>query len=216
MKEIYIVRHGETLLNALNRVQGWIDSPLTEKGRQQARELGRYLKERKIYFTAVFSSDRGRALATAQEILETAALPLQQVQPMQEWREFGFGEFEGQSNPEVIEKVLLAHGYQSLEEASLSRKDFRQLITRTIPRLDSSGYAESEESFNQRLLQGLEQILTYLDQHSGNRALLVAHGVVMEQLWMLFAREQELASIKNGQLLILTERQGQFELRLAD
>ena len=27
----YIVRHGETLLNSLNRAQGWSDSPLTDK-----------------------------------------------------------------------------------------------------------------------------------------------------------------------------------------
>ena len=32
----YIVRHGQTLLNSLDRVQGWADSPFTEAGKQMA------------------------------------------------------------------------------------------------------------------------------------------------------------------------------------
>ncbi|WP_165437759.1 histidine phosphatase family protein, partial [Streptococcus ruminantium] len=31
-KTIYLMRHGETLFNTQKRVQGWSDSPLTEKG----------------------------------------------------------------------------------------------------------------------------------------------------------------------------------------
>ena len=30
--EVYLVRHGETMFNQLNKVQGWCDSPLTVKG----------------------------------------------------------------------------------------------------------------------------------------------------------------------------------------
>ena len=30
--EVYLVRHGETMFNQLNKVQGWADSPLTVKG----------------------------------------------------------------------------------------------------------------------------------------------------------------------------------------
>ncbi len=28
----YFVRHGQTMMNRYNKVQGWIDSPLTKKG----------------------------------------------------------------------------------------------------------------------------------------------------------------------------------------
>ena len=37
MKTIYFVRHGQTLLNQFRRMQGWVDSPLTEKGEAQAK-----------------------------------------------------------------------------------------------------------------------------------------------------------------------------------
>ena len=41
MHSIYFARHGETVWNVENKICGMTDSPLTEKGRQQARELGR-------------------------------------------------------------------------------------------------------------------------------------------------------------------------------
>ena len=44
MISFYIIRHGETLLNSLNRAQGWSDSPLTGNGEKTAKELGIKLK----------------------------------------------------------------------------------------------------------------------------------------------------------------------------
>lgn len=41
---IYFARHGKTLLNTFDRVQGWVDSPLTEDGIRVARYLGEGLK----------------------------------------------------------------------------------------------------------------------------------------------------------------------------
>ena len=40
MHKLYFTRHGETVWNVENKICGMTDSPLTEKGRQQARELG--------------------------------------------------------------------------------------------------------------------------------------------------------------------------------
>lgn len=44
MTSFYVVRHGETLLNSLDRAQGWSDSPLTDNGKKTAIELGAELK----------------------------------------------------------------------------------------------------------------------------------------------------------------------------
>ena len=43
MISYYIVRHGQTLLNFLDKAQGWTDSPLTDIGRQTAISLGNKL-----------------------------------------------------------------------------------------------------------------------------------------------------------------------------
>ena len=36
MADLYLVRHGQTELNVKNILQGWHDSPLTARGREQA------------------------------------------------------------------------------------------------------------------------------------------------------------------------------------
>ncbi|MFT7652618.1 MAG: broad specificity phosphatase PhoE [Limisphaerales bacterium] len=45
MKHLYIVRHGQTEWNAVQRMQGRLDSPLTEDGRQHAFQNGTLIKE---------------------------------------------------------------------------------------------------------------------------------------------------------------------------
>ena len=42
--KVYFTRHGETVWNVENKICGMTDSPLTEKGRAQARELGEKLR----------------------------------------------------------------------------------------------------------------------------------------------------------------------------
>jgi broad specificity phosphatase PhoE len=63
---ILLARHGETDFNVEGRWQGQSDSPLTERGLAQARELGRALADEPI--AAVVSSDLGRAMSTAREV----------------------------------------------------------------------------------------------------------------------------------------------------
>ncbi|MCB2120639.1 MAG: histidine phosphatase family protein, partial [Rhodobacteraceae bacterium] len=41
--ELYVLRHGETVWNAEGRMQGTLDSPLTERGCAQARRQGEIL-----------------------------------------------------------------------------------------------------------------------------------------------------------------------------
>ena len=44
MHTLYFTRHGETVWNVENKICGMTDSPLTERGRQQARKLGEAVK----------------------------------------------------------------------------------------------------------------------------------------------------------------------------
>ena len=56
---MYIARHGKTILNTMDRVQGWADAPLTPPGIEVAEFLGVGLNG--IPFKAAYSSDLGRA-----------------------------------------------------------------------------------------------------------------------------------------------------------
>src|SRR5207247_5573475 len=85
---ILLARHGETLFNVEGRWQGQSDSPLTERGLAQARELGRALSAEAI--AAVYSSDLGRAMQTAHEVATLHGLT---VRPEVRLREIDTGGF---------------------------------------------------------------------------------------------------------------------------
>ncbi|MCA1177058.1 MULTISPECIES: 2,3-diphosphoglycerate-dependent phosphoglycerate mutase GpmB [unclassified Pantoea] len=68
MLQVYLVRHGETVWNAARRIQGQSDSPLTEKGEQQAQQVGERMKSQGI--THVIASDLGRTRRTAEIIAD--------------------------------------------------------------------------------------------------------------------------------------------------
>jgi probable phosphoglycerate mutase len=119
---LYVLRHGETTWNTERRMQGTKDSPLTERGRQQALAMGRTLRRELAGEpgpTRFFRSPLGRARETADIIgCEIGLDPA-------EWRddprlaELGYGQWEGFNwkEIEVTHPTALAdwradpHGY---------------------------------------------------------------------------------------------------------
>src|SRR5262245_17169148 len=93
---ILLVRHGETGFNVEGRWQGQADSPLTERGVAQARQLAVALRDEPI--RAVYSSDLGRAMATAAEVAAVHGLT---VNPDRRLREIDVGEWTGLSRPQI-------------------------------------------------------------------------------------------------------------------
>jgi broad specificity phosphatase PhoE len=63
MAIFYICRHGETENNKNHKLSGWIDTPLTDLGQQQALSAARKLKV--VHIDKIISSDLGRAFITA-------------------------------------------------------------------------------------------------------------------------------------------------------
>lgn len=92
MHSIYFARHGETVWNAENKICGMTDSPLTEKGRQQARELGRKVRESGVQIDEILYSPLSRAADTAKAVAEAIGLPAR-CEPR--LREQCFGKYEG-------------------------------------------------------------------------------------------------------------------------
>ena len=62
---IYVLRHGETALNAKGVMQGWLNEPLNENGRALAALTGRAMAARGIRFDFCVSSPLARAKETA-------------------------------------------------------------------------------------------------------------------------------------------------------
>ncbi len=90
--ELYILRHGETYWNAENRMQGELNSPLTEKGLVDAARQHEILKGRDLAGFGFYSSPQGRAFQTAGIALAGIA---DWVRTDDRLREIGVGEWSG-------------------------------------------------------------------------------------------------------------------------
>lgn len=99
MITLYLVRHGETTYNAEGRIQGHTDAPLSALGVKQAEAVaGRLSKET---FTAIYSSDLGRASSTADIIAANHNLPVNTTPLI---RESNLGVLQGLTRAEVEER----------------------------------------------------------------------------------------------------------------
>ena len=90
--KVYFTRHGETVWNVENKICGMTDSPLTEKGRAQARELGEKLRTSGLRIDEILYSPLSRAADTARAIAEATGIPAR-CEPR--LREQCFGRYEG-------------------------------------------------------------------------------------------------------------------------
>ena len=64
MKQLVLLRHGESVWNKENRFTGWTDVGLSEKGIQEALEAGRVLRDEKYVFDVAYTSVLSRAIKT--------------------------------------------------------------------------------------------------------------------------------------------------------
>ncbi|BDR59316.1 histidine phosphatase family protein [Xylocopilactobacillus apicola] len=87
---IYLMRHAQTLFNSQDRIQGWSDSPLTEKGIAQAKIAEHYFTDRKIRIDRAYASTSERASDTLELVTD---LPYQRLKGLREWN---YGTFEAQ------------------------------------------------------------------------------------------------------------------------
>ncbi len=93
MVRIILIRHGETDWNQARRIQGGgSDTPLNERGRQQAESLALRLQPERVQ--AIYSSPLQRALDTAQAIARHHQLEVK-IEPS--LKEIEVGELEGVS-----------------------------------------------------------------------------------------------------------------------
>lgn len=96
MKEILVIRHGETDWNAQGRLQGTLDTPLNSRGIQQASVAAHSLKDQGIQ--VIYASPMLRARKTAEIISETIGAPLIF---REELREKDFGDIQGLRADEI-------------------------------------------------------------------------------------------------------------------
>jgi len=152
--QIIIVRHGETEWNIRGIRQGHLDSRLTAKGMAQAKALGARLGREK--FTALYSSDLGRAVDTAREISRITGHAIIADERL---RERHLGIFQGLNGDEI----------------STKHPEERRLM-----RTHGPGYViPGGESMVQQVARNVECLNDLASKHQGEQIVVVTHGGVV-------------------------------------
>ncbi len=147
-----LARHGETDANVTDVWQGSTDSPLNERGQEQARALARRLVAEHPDIAVIYASPLGRARDTAAFVARALADARLEIDP--DLAEFDLGEWEGLS-------------YRAL------RYEKRLWdAMRADPHFAPPG-GESAVNFATRLLRSFHAMRA---RHPGQKVLVVSHG----------------------------------------
>ncbi|HHX52977.1 MAG TPA: histidine phosphatase family protein [Erysipelothrix sp.] len=156
MKTLTFIRHGQSEANVKRLVSGQTQTPLTEYGIKELKEL----KESINYPEAdlLFSSDLLRAVDTA-KILYDGREPHQLL----EFREINFGPYDDQPVLEVMEEF-----YNSF------------LLN------DKRGQMETYDILKVRAENAVRKVISLLNEHQKNRATIVAHNGFLRMIHHIY------------------------------
>lgn len=184
MLTLYFARHGETIWNTQSRMQGRLDTALTEQGQAQAIALGDRL--RGIPLDTVFVSPAPRVCRTTELALQAGHFPATTPVVVDDRvHEMDLGDWEGLSVDEV--KAIAP---ENLQAFFFSPPDY-------IP----TGSGETYHQVSTRMASFLSQ-MEILGQAalSGGRdhhILLVSHNITLKALLALLKRKP-LSLLRDG------------------
>lgn len=129
-KRLYLVRHGQTMFNRQQRIQGWCDSPLTDVGKKQAEFVKEWLDGHEERIDAAYCSTSERCSDTLEII---TAMPYTRSKAL---KEMSFGELEGEteclapSTREAYETFFLPFGGESsLDVGARMRSELARIMS---------------------------------------------------------------------------------------
>jgi broad specificity phosphatase PhoE len=176
---ICVVRHGETDWNTVGILQGWLDVPINDRGRAQAREMARAFAGAGL--CRVYASPLRRTLETAQIVAATLGLPPPACHDG--LKERNFGVIQG------IPKAELAELNPSLLEHILKR--------------NPDTHFEQGESMDDCATRVLGAVMDIARQEPGGRVLAITHG------WAMDAIAREVAGLPRHAILHRKPKNGE-------
>ena len=127
MTTLYLVRHGETVDNANQIMQGQTQGELNENGIRQAKEVSEAWKDRQI--DVVIASDLKRSIDTARIIAEPHSLEVITTPLL---RERDWGDFTGRFIPDLKNEVW-PENIETLENLLSRAGEFIAYVKETFP-----------------------------------------------------------------------------------
>jgi 2,3-bisphosphoglycerate-dependent phosphoglycerate mutase len=183
MPTLVLLRHGESTWNKENRFTGWTDVDLSDRGRDEAREAGRLLKEGGYTFDLAYTSLLKRAIRTLWITLD--GLNQMWLPVVKDWRlnERHYGALQGLNKAETAEKhgeaqVKIWRRSYDIPPPPLTRDDER------FPGHDPRyvGLSPGEVPTTESLKETVDRFLPYWHGtiapsiHAGKKVLIAAHG----------------------------------------
>lgn len=209
---IYVARHGKTMMNTFDRVQGWCDSPLTKEGIDSARYLGYGFSD--IKFRTVYCSDLRRTRQTAQIIMGAKGQEDIPVIELPGLREACFGSFEADFNKTMWYHAALYLHYTSVEEMFkdiLDKKIGYHQVLDAVKILDTTGAAEGFAQVEARTQESLKEIAENEIQYGDGNILVISHGMsILAMLLGLGGNEIFVRPLLNADVCKVTYQDGVF------
>jgi len=208
---LYLMRHGETIINRAHRTQGWCDGVLTEKGIEVAVNTGLGLRD--IKFKAVYSSDLGRAIKTANIVINEnkygGNLTLKEIEGL---REVYFGKYEGEYENIMLNDILTYLNVKSIEEAE-EKYEFQKAYCDSVSELDETNRAENYNTAINRALGSLKSICGENEEEDDVNVLLVIHGGILRLIIDYFDKKVDIRDMKNSSISKIIYDNGQFYVK---
>ncbi len=130
MTTLYLVRHGETVANAAQILQGWQGGELNETGKAQAHDVAEKMKNEKI--DAFVASDLHRAIQTCTIIAAANGVKQDDIVTTPLLRERDWGSFTGKFIPD-LEHVEWPDDVETLEHMKSRAQNFLTWIKTAYP-----------------------------------------------------------------------------------
>ena len=185
MAVLVLVRHGQSQWNLENRFTGWIDVPLTEAGRIEARKAGELIKKLGVRFDIAYTSVLVRATETLDiilSILDQKQIPIIKDKALNERH---YGELQGLNKEETRKKfgeTQVKLWRRSYDVAPPGGESLKDTAARTIPFFESRILPDVKEGKNMLVSahgNSLRSIVMHLDRLTKEQvlALELATGV---------------------------------------
>ncbi|MDR1470181.1 MAG: histidine phosphatase family protein [Spirochaetaceae bacterium] len=215
----YVTRHGRTMFNTVHRAQGWSDTPLTPPGVEVAEQLGRGIKAQGITFNAAWSSDSGRARETAHLVLENSGNAGLALRETKNFRESGFGLFEGDTDENMWGNAGIHLGlgntveeaYQAIFAAWTAGRYTISDMLGAVKAIDTTGLAEDYDTVKTRMRNQLIQLAEEYAEKGGGNILVVAHGISILAMISDWTTEQPKGGeLENASVTKVVYKDGKF------
>jgi len=194
--KLHLVRHGETEWNLSRRMQGRLDSPLTERGVSQSFQVQKCLSSTRI--DRVYSSSSGRAVQTAKIICGQG----QPINLMDDLREISLGTLEG-----LTKEYVQEHYPGALHAFWYKPSDFA---------VDGS---ETFADLRERVVSAVTKII---HQSDGQSVLIVSHAAAIKALLSHYLKKDidqiwDPPALNNGAHIIMASKdRGTFHIALCE